>query len=175
MRKIAPLVLAGAALLASCGYSPLYMPAGSADAAINRVQIGEVRMSRVEYNVGERRVAQTVSQKLQLSFPNEGATLDTVTVDILEGTNTLAVEQTATVSRAQIDLRGTVIVTSPQGKKVLKAEIVTSSSYNVESSPYGTEAGKTSARLTAARSLADEIARRLALFYRTHPAAQVAR
>lgn len=127
-------------------------------------------MNRTAYNVGERRVAQTVSQRLQLAFPGQGAGMDTVEVYITEDTSTLAVEQTAAVQRAQINLTGDVVIASPEGKNLLKATVATAAAYNVESTPYGTEAGKTSARLSAARNLADEITRRLALFYRTHPA-----
>lgn len=158
-------------LLSACGYTPLYAPSEGAATAASHAQIGDVSMAHVEYNVGERRVAQTVSQRLQLAFPNQSADMDTVIVRITEDTSTLAVQQTATVQRAQINLKGEVEIQAPEGQTLLKATVRTSASYNVESTPYGTEAGKTSARLTAARNLADEITRRLALFYRTHPAA----
>lgn len=162
-------------LFSACGYTPLYAPGEGAATASARAQIGDVSMAHVEYNVGERRVAQTVSQRLQLAFPNQGADMDTVTVRITEETSTLAVEQTATIQRAQINLKGEAEIHSAEGKTLLKATVNTSAAYNVESTPYGTEAGKTSARLTAARNLADEITRRLALFYRTHPAPAAAK
>jgi hypothetical protein len=160
-----------AGILASCGYTPLYAPSMGAESIANRLQVGMVEMNEVKRNVGERRMAQTVSQELKLQYPNTNtamdSTMDTLTVSIEETTDTLAVQTTAAVRRAQITLEGTMVIQSPNGKPKLKTKVSTSTSYNVLSTPYGTESGKTFARLTAARNLADEISRRVVLYYRT--------
>lgn len=158
-----------ALLLAACGYTPLYAPSEGGANAAQYVQIGNVAMAAVEKNVGQRRVAQTVAQELKLDFPSAGPDMDTATITITEGTSTLAVQRTAAVQRAQINLSGNVIITNADGKRLLNTNIATNAAYNVENTPYSTESGKTFARLTAARNLAAEISRRLSLFYRTHP------
>ncbi len=165
-------MLGSAVLLASCGYSPLYAPSSGGGQAASKVQVGKVEASQYKLNVGQRRAAQTVAQELKLSFPNAGMEMDTATVLITEETSTLAVERTAIMQRAQINLTGYLTLTNPNGDKLLSTTLETNAPYNVENSPYSTESGKTYARLTAARNLAGEISRRLYLYYSTHPQAQ---
>ena len=165
--RILPAFLA--LLLTACGYTPLYAPSYGTATAVQHAQIGEVTMAKTAKNVGERRVAQLVSQRLQLAFPYQSAQADTISVEILEDTSTLALSTTAATRRAQINLEGTVTITNPAGKQILNTKLTTAAPYNVENTPYATESGKTYARLNAARTLADEITRRLALFYRTQP------
>lgn len=170
LRTFGPRIMLGSAvLLASCGYSPLYAPASGGGQAASKVQIGKVEVNQRELNVGERRSAQTVAQELKLSFPNSGMEMDTVEVRIAEQTSTLAVERTAIMQRAQINLTGYITLTNPNGDRLLYTALETNAPYNVENSPYSTESGKTYARLTAARNLANEISRRLYLYYSTHP------
>lgn len=154
-------------LLASCGYSPLYVPNAGDTAASAQVRVGEVTMDKTARNLGERRVAQTVSQRLQLDYPARAEGLDTLKVNIEESTSALATQRTAALQRAQINLLGNIEITDAQGKTVLRTSLSTSSAYNVESSPYSTETGKSYARLTAARNLAEDISTRVALFYKT--------
>ncbi len=161
--------LAAAVSLASCGYSPLYAPAGGGGQAASKAQVGTVEVGQYTKNVGQRRTAQTVAQELKLSFPNTGTEMDTVDVFIEEDTATLAVERTAIIQRAQINLTGTVTLSNPNGDKLLLTKLSTNAPYNVENTPYSTETGKTYARLTAARNLANEVTRRLHLYYSTHP------
>lgn len=176
-----PWLLAPLALV-SCGYTPLYAPGEGAAEAAQYVQVGTVSMGvvRTEYagglspdrNVGRRRVAQTVAQQLKLSFPAMGPAADTLSVSIDEDTSALAVQSTAAVQRAQIVLHGHTVLTSAEGKILFSTVIDSTAPYNVENTPFSTESGKTYARLTAARNLADEITRRLALYYRTHKPAE---
>lgn len=163
-----PLLLCSSApLLLSCGYTPLYTPNEGESPAASRLQVGAITMGNPARNVGERRVAQTVSQRLQLDYPAHGTGLDTLTVTIDETTSTLATQRTAALQRAQISLNGTMEITSPEGKTLMRTTLGTYSAYNVEDSPYSTESGKSYARLTAARNLADDISTRVALYYKT--------
>lgn len=163
---LAPLAACG--LLWACGYTPLYEPATGAANAAQYLQIGDVTMQQVDNNVGERRVAQTVAQRLKLYFPNVGAGMDTAAVTISQTTSTLAVQPTATVSRAQINLIAYLNLANAEGKPLVAARLTSTAPYNVENTPYSTESGKTFAQLTAARNLADEISRRLYLYYHIH-------
>lgn len=175
MRTSLSTLLAPLFLLAACGYAPLYAPVEGDVAAASHVQIGEVTMDSitgvsgqpVTKNVGQRRVAQTVSQRLQLDYPQHAATLDVATISINETTGTLAMQTTSALQRAQINLNGTLTIISPEGKTLVRTTLTTTSAYNVEDSPYSTESGKAYARLTAAHTLADELSRRIALYYRT--------
>lgn len=160
--------LATTFLLSSCGYTPLYAPGAGATNADQKVQVGEVQIQQDHKNVGQRRAAQTVSQDLKLNFPNSGDNFDTVTIYITETTSTLAVQRTATLQRAQINLLGSITLTDANGHKLLVTTVSTNAPYNVEDTPYSTETGKSSARLTAAQNLADEISRRIYLYYSTH-------
>ncbi|MBI1308560.1 MAG: hypothetical protein GC129_01700 [Proteobacteria bacterium] len=154
-------------LLAACGYTPLYAPGKGAAEAPTQIQIGTVEMEKAAINVGQRRPAQVVSQQLQLDYPNQGSGMDTANVTIEESTSTLAMQQTSALQRAQINLTGKLFIVDAGGKPLLRADMSTSAAYNVEDTPYSTESGKTFARLTAARTLAEELSRRIALFYRT--------
>lgn len=167
-RSLVGLSAAPVALLAACGYTPLYAPGEGAAQASAYVQVGQVQMDLPERNVGQRRVAQTVAQQLKLDFPASGPEMDTAAVGIKETIGTLAVQRSAAIQRAQINLEGTLTLTNPNGDTLLRTVLSTNAPYNVENTPYSTESGKTYARTTAARNLADEISRRLYLYYRTH-------
>lgn len=167
MKKTILLALSAALLSACAGYTPLYTPINGENLA-QKVQVGDVFMTRLaEKNVGERRVAQVVGQHLRQDFGEAGANMDTLAVGIREDASALALRRTALVEREQLTLTGEMVLTNPQGEKIFRTEVTTSTAYNVETTPYGTESGKTYARLTAARNLAEEITRRVALFYRT--------
>jgi hypothetical protein len=169
----------GAALLplalSACGYTPLYAPVGAgnaAQAAASAVSVGTVRMANPDINVGQRRVAGLVAQRLRLDLPGSGP--DVLDVEIFEATETLAVQRSATVARAQIALIGNLRLTGPDGAVKLATTLTTKASYNVENSPFSTESGKTFAQRTAADNLAQEISRRVVLFYKVGAAATVA-
>jgi hypothetical protein len=167
MKKPTTLALTAALLAACAGYSPLYTPINGENLA-QKVQVGDVFMTRLaEKNVGERRVAQVINQHLRQDFAQTGAEMDTLTVGIREDSSPLALRRTALVEREQLTLTGNITITNPAGDKLFNTEVGASTAYNVQTTPYGTESGKTYARLTAARNLAEEITRRVALFYRT--------
>lgn len=169
MRTLSLPTLLSAMLLAGCGYSPLYAPQAGAAQAASRVSVGTVQMVNPEKNVGQRRVAQVVSQRLQLQFPGQPGNADVLEMNIRESATTLSIETTAAIKRAQITLEGNVVIMAADGTQRLNTSVSANAAYNVENTPYSTESGKTYARLTAARNLADEAARRVYLFYRTQP------
>lgn len=150
--------------LAACGYTPLYAPHG--EATPPPVTVGSVDVSSPRIQVGERRTAQLISQRLRQAYPHDNPTYDTLAVVVREETSELAVQRNATVQRASLALIGTVKLTGPQGKLKLQTDVTTSAPYNVQATPYGTESGKTYARQTAAANMADEIQRLLAIYYR---------
>ncbi|MCP5405661.1 MAG: hypothetical protein H6922_05525 [Pseudomonadaceae bacterium] len=159
------------ALLAACaGYTPLYAPASAAGNLAERVEVGTVEMAYIrEENVGERRVAQAVSQRLRQDFPHAGTDKDVLAISITEEAAALALRRTALVEREQLSLTAHITLTDPQGAVLYTGGVGSSAAYNVETTPYSTESGKNFARQSAAENLAEEIIRRLALYYHQHP------
>ena len=149
MRNI---LLISALFLAGCfGYQPFY----SLETA--NASIGSVKMLNVNYNTGERRIAQKVRQRLIRSFPSTTADYK-INIKIEETTGDLAVKRDATVERSQITLSAKVeIIEEANDSIIFKTELSASTAYNVEDTPYSTDAGKVFARQAAAKRLADEI------------------
>ncbi|MDD9912394.1 MAG: hypothetical protein OXR68_04195 [Alphaproteobacteria bacterium] len=141
--------------LASCGgYTALYQPEQE-----TQVTVGTIQMESAARNVGERRVAQRVNQRLRRMFTgtDQAYRLD---VNIDESTSTLAVRRDATVARAQLSLDGDInLYQTDKADPVFSTTVTASAAYNSENTPYSTESGKTFARQQAADALADEIAR----------------
>lgn len=159
--------LLATSLTAACGYSPMYAPGQGAAMAAGRVQVGTVEISDPGINVGERRVASKVSQRLRLDFPNTRPQSDVLNVTIVEDTNALAVQRNSAIARAQITLTAHIRLISAEGNELLKTSLSTNTTYNVEDSPFSTESGKSFAQVVAAGNLAEEISRRVVLYYRT--------
>lgn len=153
-------------LLAACSYQPLYAPADGQTLA-DRVEVGSVEMELYErQDVGQRRTAQQMSQRLRQDLPYTGNDRDMLNLHIKEDASTLALRRTALVEREQLTLTARVDLVAPDGEKLFQTEVGSTAAYNVETTPYATETGKVYARQTAARNLAEEILRRLNLFYR---------
>jgi hypothetical protein len=164
MKKVGFVLLL--ALAACSGYSPLYDMQARGEAA---VIIGQVAMQNVERNVGERRAAQWVAQRLRRSFPAQQGEYR-VDVELKEKIVTLAVRRDATVERFRLDLTAYMkIYDQNEGdQEIFYTTLASSSAYNVESTPYSTDVGKVFARQSAAKSLSDEITRQVWLVLRDH-------
>lgn len=160
MKKTVFALVAASTLTACMGYTPLYAPIKG---EVSSVYVDEVRMTEVEHNVGERRVAQIVANQLRQMFHGESSSDYAVDVSIKETKSTLAVRRDATDQRLQIDLRATVKL-SKDGDQVFETILNSDAAYNVEDSPFGTDQGREQARESAARELSDSIIRRIALF-----------
>jgi hypothetical protein len=153
-------------MLTSCSYTPLYAPHQGQTLA-NHIQVSTVEMERYEQqNVGERRTAQLMSQRLRQDLPNQGPELDKLNIHLREDASALALRRTALAEREQLTLTARVNVQNDAGKDIFTTNVASTTAYNVETTPYATESGKVFARQTAARNLAEEILRRLNLFYR---------
>jgi hypothetical protein len=154
------------ALAACSGYSPLYdVPAGGDIGAV----VGQVEMQSAERNVGERRAAQWVAQRLRRSFPQQQGQYR-IDVMLKEKIVTLAVRRDATVERFRLDLTAYLRIYDQQNgdQEILYTTLSSSSAYNVESTPYSTDVGQVFARQSSAKSLADEITHQVWLVLREH-------
>jgi hypothetical protein len=147
--------------LAACGYKPLYT---AIQEDMSKVTVGEVKMKKVTHKVGERRVSQVVHKKLAQSLNGDGSYK--VDVAITESVSTLAVRRDATDQRLELNLTGDVRVYDEVGQVVFKTDLTSSVAYNVEDTPFATDAGKERAKTAAAIALSDEILRTITLFFR---------
>lgn len=148
-----------AVVMTGCfGYAPLYSLQGE---QLNQVQVGEVTMREITRNVGSRRVAQLVAQQLEQTFSGAGDYV--LTVSIEETTRALAVRRDAVEQRLELNL-SSVITLEKEGNSVLRTSAGAASSYNVEDSPFGTDAGRDRARQAAAERLSEEIVEKITVF-----------
>lgn len=141
-------------LLSACsGYTPLYQITQN---ATQSVSVGPIKMRDIEINVGQRRVAQIVRQKLLQSFPHSDGEYS-IHLTVEEETSSLAVRRDATESRLRLSLAAFLTLQNTKGDVVFKRDFTVSSAYNVEDSPFGTDAGRDHARLSASAMLVDEV------------------
>ncbi|MFT7144110.1 MAG: hypothetical protein ACI8QY_000158 [bacterium] len=152
MKKTYIFVLA--LLLTACGYSPIYQHTKD---AVQQVQVGTIVMTSITRSAGERRIAQLADKRLSQVFIAGDNALYTLSAEIEESTNTLAVLRDATEDRLEVVLNTDIFLKNKAGKEVFLRNLSATAPYNVETSPYGTEAGKDRARKSATIYLTEEI------------------
>jgi len=162
MFKLSTILLAATVSLTGCmGYSSLYKQTSE---DIGNVYVGNVSVVSLGIKAGERRVAQLVHQRLRYSFHAAEESQYVLSAKIREDNVTLAVRRDATDQRLQLNLSAEVMLHDAEGKEVFKTTIGASAPYNVEDSPFGTDAGREQARTSAARTLGDEVTYRVIRF-----------
>lgn len=167
MKKFLPLALTAFTLTACMGYQPLYAPVTAQTAegtqVSRQVSIGSVNMQTVERNVAGRRIAQLLKQKLEQNFPATNGDI-TLSVSIEEQTRTLAVRRDAVDQRLELRLISILEFTNASGQIAQRTRASATAAYNVEDSPFGTDAGKDRARRAATDRLAEEITQKVLIF-----------
>jgi hypothetical protein len=153
-----------ALVITACGYKPLYQQQAS---ALRDVSIGEIRLNDIELNVGERRMAQLLRQELALVLPRTGGTYQ-LNVVVDEKSSSLAQRRDATDVRRKLALKGVVSLQNAAGDEVWGKTLSANAAYNVEDSPFGTDAGRDYARTTVAHNMAQEIIHELARAFKTN-------
>lgn len=153
MKNVWTIALAFA--VTACGYQAVYKESAE---TFKEVYIANVSMEGAKALPGERRVAQLVNHRLEEVLTGDAASMYKLDLEIEESSATLAVLEDATEDRFNLSLTGKLTVKKHTGEMVFDAvELSVSAPYNVEDSPYSTEAGKTSAREDAAKALAEEV------------------
>ena len=159
--------LAGALLLAGCGYQPLYQP--QVLETMEGVHIAHVGVIGAKRLPGERRVAQIINEELERQFTGSQNSPYQVAVTVEESLGTLAVRRDATVQRYNLSFVSHITLSGPDGKHLLTFSKQRSATFNVENSPFGTSASQEQARRTAARELARVIEQEISIFLSQHP------
>lgn len=152
MKKI---ILLSTLVLSACGYNSVYQKTSG---FMHQVSVGEVVVAQNKKLPGERRIAQLIHRQLSQVFnANSQDTLYTLNIHLEEDRRTLAVLRDATEDRFEVTVEADIELLDDNGKVVFTKNIYSSAPYNVESSPYSTEAGKDRARQSAAETLSTEV------------------
>lgn len=155
------LLLVSALVLSACGYTAVYEKTAS---HMQQVYIGNVQVAMNERLPGERRVAQLVNRRLSQVFTGVEGDAYTLNLHMEETRRTLAVLRDATEDRFEVILTGRIELLNAEGQVIFSKDLVASAPYNVESSPYSTEAGKDRARQSAAESLSRDAIQSISFF-----------
>jgi len=158
---IKKILLVSALVLSACGYTAVYEKTAH---QMQQVYIGKVQVAMNDRLPGERRVAQLVNRRLSQVFTGVEGDPYTLNLSMEEGRRTLAVLRDSTEDRFEVALSGRVDLVDSKGVTVFTKNVVSSAPYNVESSPYSTEAGKDRARQSAAESLTTDVIQSISFF-----------
>ena len=154
-----PILFCAITLTGCFGYSTMY----TVDRVdFSGISVEEVRVVTEEKRAGSRRVAQHVSQKLRDMFTGGGRY--TLNVFIKEEESAVAVRRDAIESRLQLVLTAQMYLVDDAGETVLHTEVSSQSPYNVEETPYATDAGRLRARFAAADMMAEDVIHRISMF-----------
>lgn len=156
------LILITTLMLSACGYSPIYE---STAQYVSQVAIEKVVVAQDKKLPGERRVAQLVNRRLSQVFTGglEGGAYR-LNLYLDEDRRTLAILRDATEDRFEVRVTARIELLDIDGKMIYTKDLTSSAPYNVESSPYSTDAGKDRARKSAAESLSAEVIQNINFF-----------
>lgn len=156
-------------LLVSCaGYQPLY---GELGQQMDEIGLADVKMEKVRKDVGERRLAQQLSQKLGRIFTN---TVDNdydlyVTLSIEE--EAISTRFDDTDQRKSVSIIAFMQLKEKSTDKVKFSTYLTRySSYTTQEEPFATQAARTKALESVVSALSGDIIQRSALWFRGYEA-----
>ncbi|MHA1565988.1 MAG: LPS assembly lipoprotein LptE [Alphaproteobacteria bacterium] len=152
-------ILAGFLVLQACGFQPLYgdRPGATAVenlAAINIALIRDRTGQLLRNELLDRMNPRALNVAPQYSL----------TVDLSESKQNLAVRRDDTATLANLILSANYILTASTGDELLTGTVQSFNSYNISSSDFATIAAETDARARAARDLAEGITIRISVF-----------
>lgn len=162
MKKLYILI---ALMLSACaGYQPLY---GELGTEMNKISLHSVQMNVVEKNIGSRRLAQLLDQKLSRIFTNNVNNQYDLYVVLDPTEYAIATRSDDTDKRKSISIKATIKLIDVNTKKqVFKTSISRSSSYTTQDDPFSTESARTKALESITSTLSNEIIQITALWFR---------
>lgn len=146
-------------VLSACGYKPLYP---SAKQNVSNVHVASVTMREVELKPGSRRAAQLLAQSLKRHYYGDSYAPYQLSIRLTERTSELSVSRAATTTRSSVSMSGDMVITR-DGEEVHRSGLSVFVPYNVEDSPFGTEAGREQARESAVREIETTIVNRIGI------------
>ncbi|MCP4354498.1 MAG: hypothetical protein GY793_02465 [Proteobacteria bacterium] len=161
MKKI--LALLSLVIVSSCaGYTPLY---GKLGEEMNKVGLKEVKMREIKRDIGERRIAQILHQKLSRIFSNQFDNDYDLYVELTPTESSIAARSDAIDTRKGISVRAKMLLKNIEtGKIVFNVDVYRDSSYTVQDEPFATEAARNKALESIVSALSGDITQRTALW-----------
>lgn len=164
LRPLRFLALAGLCLAVSgCGFQPLY---GRAQQAVSVADLDTVQLPVIPDREG-----QILRNYLQESFNPDGRRSETryhLGVELRRSTQSLGVRRDGTATRFNMTLEATItLIPAGADKAVFTGRAVTTVSYNNLEERFGTVAAEQDALRRGAKTLAANIASRVAVFLKS--------
>lgn len=151
-------------LSACAGYQPLYGELGD---EMNGIGLKKVSMYKVEKNIGSRRLAQILDQKLSRIFTNTDNNLYDLEVVLKPSTFSIAKRSDDTDQRKSVSVTAEIKLFDKQtNEKVFSTSASRSSTYTTQQEPFATEAARQKALESTVSALSNDIIQRAALWFR---------
>ena len=162
MKRILNLVLTAIVLSSCAGYTPLY---GKLGEEMNKIGLKEVKMTNIEKNIGERRIAQILHQKLSRIFSNQFDNDYNLYVELIPSESSIAARSDAIDTRKGIAIKAKILLKDIEtGNLVFSVNVNRNSSYTVQEEPFATEAARKKALESIVSALSGDITQRTALW-----------
>lgn len=158
-------LIAGAGLLAACGYRPLYGTSGLTEpaSATATAELTATEVARISSRSGQM-LRNALERRLHI--PRQSGTRYRLTVVYHESKQTLAEQKSGAVTRANLRTQGAYRLTRiSDGMLLNKGRSDAVASYNLLDSEFATLAAEKDARTRAIETLADDIRTRLAIYF----------
>lgn len=150
-------------LLAGCGFHPLNGQASNGDSTV--AEMGQVKIELIADRSGQ----QLRNELLDRLNPNGSPRAPKYRLEVktTETDSAIAIEKDGTASRSTLSVFATFkLVSLKSGKDVLVGQSAGVNSYSIITNSYATLVGKNDARKRSITGLADDIATRVALYFR---------
>jgi hypothetical protein len=156
-------------LLTSCaGYQPLY---GELGQQMDEIGLAQVQMANVKKDVGERRLAQQLSQKLGRIFTNTVDNDYDLYVILTIEEEAISTRFDDTDQRKSVAIIANMQLKEKDTNKVkFETSLSRSSSYTTQEEPFATQAARTKALESVVSALSGDIVQRSALWFRGYEA-----
>lgn len=152
------------ALSACSGYQPLYGELGN---EMNEIGLKDVKMQSTERNLGARRLAQLLNEKLARIFTNTNDNDYELVVVLSISESAIATRSDDTDKRKSVHVKATMSLFDKQtNEKLFNADVSRSSSYTTQTEPFATEAARQKALESVVSALSNDITQRAALWFR---------
>ena len=142
-------------LVAACGFSPMYAPAGGGAA------IGPVTVEQIDGKAGH--VLKTELDRI-LSVENNGATPAMLQITLSEQITPLGIRRDESATRAELRLIANYILTpAAPGAQVMRGSVFAVVNYDIPTAAFGEITAQDDARERAAETMAQRFRAELAL------------
>jgi len=164
MSALAALLIAGATISA-CGYRPLYGQNGQSSSTPSvQARLASINVKPIPDRVGQM-MRSALTHRLAPRTTTRARAYD-ISITLSESVATLAVEQSAFATRANLSLSANYVLSrKTDGLPLTSGSIKSVASYNILSSDFATRAAKSDSRSRAVKDVAEILRTRLAIYF----------